>query len=95
VQGGTFTPQGRLYLTLDCQDGGILGVDIDTGRQGLWQRIEREPGWPLRHVVEGVAYGSLDGRSAEAAEGQLHVLVFDGERNEPNYVWLRHYRERF
>jgi hypothetical protein len=59
----------------------------------LRHRIEREPGWPERHVVEGVAYGALDGHSAPGMGGRLHVLVFDGDRDQPDYLWFRHYHE--
>jgi hypothetical protein len=95
VQGGVFTPGGQLYLTVDCRDGGVLGVDVETGRRSLSHGIEREPGWPDRHVVEGLAYGSLDGNAPAGMTGRLHVLVFDGERNEPDYLWFRHYREQY
>lgn len=93
VQGGTFTPAGRLYLTVDSEDGGIIGVDVDTGRRAIHHRIAREPGWPEYHVVEGLAYGAVDGCSAAGTPGQLHVLVFDGAWENPDYLWFRHYRE--
>jgi hypothetical protein len=93
VQGGSFTPSGQLYVTLDSRDSAIVGVDVDTGREMLRHRIEREPGWPDYHVVEGVAYGSLGGRSSTGMGGRLHVLVFDGEWEQPDYLWFRHYHE--
>jgi hypothetical protein len=94
VQGGAFTPSGQLYLTVDSGETAIVGVDVDTGRQMLHHRIEREPGWPDHHVVEGLAYGALDGRSADRMGGQIHVLVLIGG-GQPDYLWFRHYDERY
>jgi hypothetical protein len=95
VQGGSFTPSGRLYLTVDVCDEGIVGVDVDTGQQMLHHRIEREPGWPDYRIVEGLAFGALDRRPAAGMSGRLHVLLFNGAWEQPDYLWFRHYRERY
>ena len=95
VQGGAFTPAGRLYLTVDSRESAVIGVDVDTGRKMLHHRIERKPGWPDHHVVEGLAYGSLDGRSAVEMGGQLHVIALTGGRGRSDSLWFRHYHERY
>ena len=95
VQGGTFTPDGRLYLTGDTREGGIFGVDVDSGARILHQKIWYEHGWPGRHIIEGLAYCvAMDEQSAAGLEGQLHVLVYDATRKRPDYLWFRHYDER-
>jgi hypothetical protein len=95
VQGGAFTPDGRLYLTVDSRDSGIVGVDVDTGRRMLSHRIEREQGWPDFHVVEGLAYRTFGDHRTAGIDGQLHVLVFSGAWEKPDYLWFRHYREQY
>jgi hypothetical protein len=94
VQGGAFTPSGQLYLTVDSRESAVIGVDVDTGRQMLRHRIEHEPGWPEHPVVEGLAYGSLDRRSAVGMGGQIHVIALTGG-GQPDYLWFRHYDERY
>ncbi len=95
VQGGSFTPSGRLYLTVDSRDSGIVGVDVDSGRRVLHHRVERQRGWPDFHIVEGLTYGAVGGHSDVRTPGQLHVLVFTGAWEKPDYLWFRHYAERF
>jgi hypothetical protein len=95
VQGGAFTPSGCLYLTSDTVDGGIVGIDVDTGRRMFHHDVDREPGWPDYHIVEGVAHAALDGGTNLPADTQLHVLVFTGAWEQPDYLWFHHYRERF
>ena len=95
IQGGAFTPSGCLYLTSDTTDGGIIGVDVDTGRQMLRHHVDRERGWPDFHIVEGLAYAAVDGCTNIPVGTRLHVLVFTGAWEKPDYLWFRHYRERF
>jgi hypothetical protein len=94
VQGGAFTPSGRLYLTVDSRESAVIGVDVDTGRQMLRHRIECEPGRSEHQVVEGLAYGALDGRSAVGMGGQIHVIALTGG-GQPDSLWFRHYDERY
>jgi hypothetical protein len=95
VQGGSFSPSGRLYLTVDSRDAAIVGVDVDTGRRMLRHHIERERDGPDYHIVEGLTYGALDRRTEAGMGGQLHVLVFTGAWEQPDYLWFRHYGERY
>jgi hypothetical protein len=94
VQGGAFTPSGRLYLTSDTMDGGIVGVDVDTGRRMLHHHVDRQPKWPDYHILEGIAYATLDDGADVPIDTQVHVLVFTGAWEQPDYLWFRHYRER-
>lgn len=95
VQGGAFSPSGCLYLTSDTSDGGIIGIDVESGRRMLHRRIQRQRGWPEYHIVEGIAYDARGGGSSLPGDTQVHVLVFTGAWEKPDYLWLRHYRERF
>ena len=95
VQGGSFTPDGRLYLTGDTRHGGIFGVDVASGARILHRKISYERGWPERHIIEGLAYCIRDGCSpAPGMTGHLHVLVYDATKDSPDYLWFRHYDER-
>jgi hypothetical protein len=91
VQGGAFSSQGHLYLTSDCRNGGISGVDVATGRRRLHVPIPFEPGWPDNEVIEGLTLVDLDGADAAWLRGMLHVLVLSIRPQESDRIWLRHY----
>jgi hypothetical protein len=91
VQGGAFSSQGHLYLTSDCRNGGISGVDIGTGRRRLHVTIPFEPEWPDNEVIEGLTVVDLDKAGAPWLRGKLHVLVLSIRPEAADTVWLRHY----
>jgi hypothetical protein len=91
VQGGAFSSQGHLYLTSDCRNGGISGVDIGTGRRRLHVTIPFEPGWPDNEVIEGLTLVDLDKAGTPWLRGRLHVLVLSIRPDGPDQIWLRHY----
>ena len=91
VQGGAFSSQGHLYLSSDCRNGGICGVDVTTGRRRLHVTIPFEPGWPDNEVIEGLTLVDLDRADAAWLRGMLHVLVLSIRPHESDRIWLRHY----
>jgi hypothetical protein len=91
VQGGAFSRQGHLYLTSDCRDGGISGVDIDSGRRCVHATIPFEPEWPDNGVIEGMALADLDNARVRWLRGKLHVLVLSMRPQVSDRIWLRHY----
>jgi hypothetical protein len=91
VQGGTFSRHGHLYLSSDCPEGGILGVDVATGRRGLHVPIDYEPGWPQKDIIEGLTIADLSQGQVPWMSGVIHVLMFDAHSSRPDYVWFRHY----
>jgi hypothetical protein len=91
VQGGAFSPRGHMYLTDDTPDGGIIGIDAATGQRRLHVAIPYEPGWPEHEVIEGLTVVDLGDGRVPWLEGQLHVLVFNADRERPDLVWLRHF----
>lgn len=91
VQGGTFSPRGHLFLTSDTRGGGILGIDVKTGRREMQVPIPFEPAGPDEDVVEGLAIVDLSDGRVPWMRGVLHVLVFDHDKARPDCVWLRHY----
>jgi hypothetical protein len=91
VQGGAFSAQGHLYLTSDCRNGGICGVDVTTGRRRLHVTIPFEPGWPDNEVIEGLTLIDLDRAGPPRLSGMVHVLVLSIRPGESDRIWLRHY----
>lgn len=91
VQGGAFSGRGHLYLTSDCRNGGLVGVDVDTGRRGLHVTIPFEPEWPDNEVIEGLTLVDLEGAGVPWLAGILHVLVLSIRPARSDRVWLRHY----
>jgi hypothetical protein len=91
VQGGAFSSQGHLYLTSDCRNGGILGVDVGTGRRLLQVTIPFEPEWPDNEVIEGLTLADLHKASPPWLSGTLHVLVLSIRPQASDTIWLRHY----
>jgi hypothetical protein len=91
MQGGAFSPLGHLYLTDDTPQGGIVGIDVATGQRRLHVAIPYEPGWPEHEVIEGLAVVDLGDGRIPWLEGQVHVLVFNADRDRPDLVWLRHF----
>jgi hypothetical protein len=91
VQGGAFSRQGHLYLTSDRRDGGISGIDVDSGRRRLHVRIPFEPEWPDNEVIEGLALVDLDEAGPPWLRGTLHVLVLSISPEASDTIWLRHY----
>jgi hypothetical protein len=91
VQGGAFSPRGHLYLTSDAPHGGLLGVDVVTGRREMHVVIPFEPGWPQQQVIEGLEVLDLADGRIPWMNGQVHVLVFDANHRRRDYVWFRHF----
>jgi hypothetical protein len=91
VQGGAFSRQGHLYLSSDCRDGGISGIDIDSGRRRLHVTIPFDPGWPDNEVIEGLTLVDLDKAGVPWLGGKLHVLVLSIRPEASDRIWLRHY----
>jgi hypothetical protein len=91
VQGGAFSRQGHLYLTSDCRDGGISGVDIDSGRRCVHVTIPFEPEWPDKAVIEGLTLVDLDKPGVPWLQGKLHVLLLSMRPQASDRIWLRHY----
>jgi hypothetical protein len=78
-------------LTSDCRNGGLVGVDVDTGRRGLHVTIPFEPEWPDNEVIEGLTLVDLEGAGVPWLAGILHVLVLSIRPARSDRVWLRHY----
>lgn len=91
VQGGAFSPHGHLFLTSDTRAGGLLGIDIATGRCRMHVEIPFEPEWPDEDVIEGVTVVDLSDGTSPWMGGVVHALVFDDHGPRPDYVWLRHF----
>jgi hypothetical protein len=71
VQGGTFDPNGNLYLSSDGEPGGVYGVDVETGNVSSHFEVPRRSKiFSFRaDEVEGLTYWDLGDR------GQLHVSL--------------------
>lgn len=60
VQGGTFSPNGHLYLVSDTAGGGILGFDVLTGRLVTHHAVNYQPIMQV-DPTGGVAAGVVNG----------------------------------
>jgi hypothetical protein len=79
------------YLTSDCRNGGISGIDIDSGRRRLHVTIPFEPDWPDNEVIEGLTLVDLDRAGVPWLQGRLHALVLSIRPQASDRIWLRHY----
>jgi len=91
LQGGAFSPRGHLFLTSDSRSGGILGIDMTTGRREMQVPIPFEPRGPDEDVIEGLAIVDLSDGRVPWMRGILHVLAFAADETRRDCVWLRHY----
>jgi hypothetical protein len=91
VQGGAFTTHGHLYLTSDRPSGGIIGIDVQTGRRGLQVTVPFEPPGPGAGVLEGIALADLRDAGVPSVAGVVHVLMLARDDHVHDRIWLRHY----
>jgi len=90
IQGGTFSPQGHLYLVADKRDLGLHGFDSATGCLMFNQAVDYRPGLPYCEELQGLTIWDLDDGRAPLIRGQLHLMMLD---QDPvgDEVYFKHY----
>lgn len=86
IQGGTFDPNGVLYLLSDVKGGGIMAFDVATGTRLCHTPISFNPG-TLGDELEGITY--FDGKFPGFA-GQLHVVMVDVDVGDDD-LYFKHF----
>lgn len=83
IQGGAFSPSGKLYLVSwdeDPNKAGIYGFGLE-GLQRVFRKVNYEPrwtlGWYTGDELEGLEIFDLDSGIAPGIRGQLHTLMID------------------
>jgi hypothetical protein len=93
IQGGTFSPSGKLYLSSDDKSdtdrGRIYLVDVNNGRvQGMWM-TERHTGWSKYEEIEGITFWDSNG-TAPGVTGQLHLMLLDQDAGDDDW-YFKHF----
>jgi hypothetical protein len=94
VQGGTFSPEGRLFLSCSTAEGGIYGVDADQGTIHLHSKVDFQPrklGFNTEEL-EGLTYWDLDGIGAPSVSGVLHLVMIDNFGSGDDDLYFKHFR---
>ena len=91
VQGGTFSKNGRLYVTSDIQNGGIRGIDVRTGMVFLAIRVNFDKDGE-KEELEGITLWDLDSGVAPGIRGQVHVLMIQNEISSNDDLYFKHFR---
>jgi prevent-host-death family protein len=82
VQGGPFSPNGKIYLVSDTKAGGILGFDLQSRHQIAHTEIDYSPfdafGFQ-NHELEGITLWDTESLKFDypCFRGQIHVLMVD------------------
>lgn len=76
VQGGTFSPNGRIYLASDDKSGaaGIHGFGLPTGRRLGFIPIEIHQGFPKYEETEGIGFGLMTSLGHPTV---VHLVLLD------------------
>ena len=93
IQGGAFSPSGKLYLSSDdpayTHWGQIHVMDIYNGRVQRSYFIERHATWPGPEEMEGLTFWNSNG-SAPGINGQLHLVLLDNDAGDDDW-YFKHY----
>ena len=82
VQGGPFSPNGKIYLVSDTKAGGILGFDLQRRHQIAHTEIDYSPfdafGFQ-NHELEGITLWDTESLKFDypCFRGQIHVPMVD------------------
>jgi hypothetical protein len=92
--GGSFSPTGRLYLSLDDTSNSdwarVVVIDVHNGRVHKTHWIERHLTWPLPEEIEGVTFWNSNGTAPGGIDGQLHVALIDVTNGQDDW-YFKHY----
>jgi hypothetical protein len=93
IQGGEFSPSGRLFLATDWNTGLVsleLGEAIgSTAAITQWHKINWVPG---DEEIEGLTVWNLDDGRAPGIRGQVHVLMLDVGEVSNDDLYFKHVR---
>lgn len=93
IQGGEFSPSGRLFLATDWNTG-LLSLELGEGIGSTaaitkWHTINWVPG---DEEIEGLTVWNLDDGRAPGIRGQVHVLMIDLEDASNDDLYFKHVR---
>jgi hypothetical protein len=93
VQGGEFSPSGRLFLATDWNTG-IVSLELGDGIGSSaavtqWLTLNWVPG---DEEIEGLTVWNLDDGRAPGIRGQLHVLMIDVGEVSNDDLYFKHVR---
>lgn len=93
INGGTFSPNGHLYLVSDTKDGGIFCFDMITGRNISHREVNYSKA--LMQELEGITYWDLDSvTNHDNIRHQLHLLMLDMDdlfNRDLDEFYLKHF----
>ncbi len=94
IQGGEFSPNGRLYLVANTKSGigGLVTVDMgDPNRAVIINSVQ--PTWdPDDEELEGLTVWDLDNGQAPGVAGQIHVIMIQPENLSNDDWYFKHFR---
>jgi hypothetical protein len=94
VQGGEFSPSGRLFLATDWNTG-LVSLELGGENVGSsaaitqWLTLNWVPG---DEEIEGLTVWDLDDGRAPGIRGQVHVLMIDVEDFSNDDLYFKHVR---
>ncbi len=95
IQGGEFSPNGRLYLVANTKSGigGLISVDTSDPNRAVVLKSQL-PTWDPGddEELEGLTVWDLDGGQAPGIAGQLHVIMIQNEDGSNDDWYFKHFR---
>ena len=93
VQGGEFSPSGRLFLSMD-RGAGLVSLELG---EGLGSTAALTQVLPLNWVIddeeiEGLTVWNLEDGRAPGIRGQVHVLMIDAYEASNDDLYFKHVR---
>ncbi|MCY1022716.1 hypothetical protein [Pyxidicoccus sp. MSG2] len=93
IQGGEFSPSGRLFLATDWNTG-LVSLELGEGLGSTaaitqWHKINWVPG---DEEIEGLTVWNLDDGRAPGIRGQVHVLMLDVGEVSNDDLYFKHMR---
>ena len=93
VQGGEFSPSGRLFLSTDWGTGLVsLEVPEGTGSSAAITQYSVLDWVPGDEEIEGLTVWDLDDGRSPGIGGQVHVLMIDTETFSTDDLYFKHVR---
>jgi hypothetical protein len=89
MQGADFSATGKLYISLDVQNGGVIVVDPQTGSILDFAHINFDPDGE-NEELEGVLVRDLEG--GIGPDGHVHVLMIQNEGLSNDDLYFKHLR---
>jgi hypothetical protein len=89
MQGADFSATGKLYISVDVPNGGVIVVDPQSGSILDFARLNFDP-VGSKEELEGLVVGNLEG--GIGPDGHVHVLMIQNEVVDNDDLYFKHLR---